>query len=264
MTLRNIFLENPAFTLKNNIFYQQHFQGFPDFENTYLSLRHKENRLYSDEIVKSLPEIPSHHALRKEWMIRKSTLQRLIPYLNLNQKKQSKILELGCGNGWLANHLATLPNSEVVGVDVNETELKQGSRVFAETKNLSFAYADIFAAHFPYSLFDYIILSGSIQYFRDIGILFAKLLTLLADNGEIHIVDSPVYNEDDVASANIRSEKYFINAGFPLMKQQYHHHTWQMLDPFHPVIFYNPDFFLNRMKRKFSVASPFPWIKIIK
>lgn len=260
MTLRNIFLQSPAFSFQNNIFYQQHFQRFNTFEKVYLSLREKENRVYPDEIVKGLPEVSSHHALRKEWMIRKFTLQRLIPYLS--KKNQPKILELGCGNGWLSNHLATLPNSEVVGMDVNETELIQGSRVFTETKNLFFAYADILIASLPYSHFDYIILSGSIQYFRDIGILFAKLFALLADNGEIHIVDSPFYNEDDVSSAYKRSEEYFTSAGFPLMEQHYHHHTWQMLKPFHPKILYNPAIFFNKMKQKVSVASPFPWVLI--
>ncbi len=179
MTLRNIFLESPDFSFQNNIFYQRHFQRLNTFEKIYLSLREKENRVYPDEIVKELPEVPSHHVLRKEWMIRKFTLQRLIPYLS--KKNKPIILELGCGNGWLSNHLATLPGSEVVGVDVNETELLQGSSVFTGTKNLFFAYADIFITSLPYSPFDYIILSGSIQYFSNIGILFAKLFSLLAD-----------------------------------------------------------------------------------
>lgn len=262
MTLRNFFLQSASFSFQNNIFYQKDFAGFPVFENTYLSLREKENRLYTDEIVKGLPEIPTHHALSNEWVLREHSLKNLMAYLRKNNG--IRILELGCGNGWLSNCMAAIPGSEVAGLDINEKELIQGSKVFKQTNNLLFIYADIFSENFYYSHFDYIILSGSLQYFRDIGILITKLLTLLADHGEIHILDSPVYNEAEVASAVIRSEKYFASAGFPLIKQHYYHQSWEMLKPFHPKILYDPAMFLNKIKQKISVASPFPWVKIKK
>lgn len=259
MTLRNSFLQSPAFTFHNNIFYQKDLSRSNAFEKAYLSLREKENRIYPDELVSVLPEIYAHHPLKKEWMMRKSTIQPLILYLN--KKNRPKILELGCGNGWLANHLATIPNSEVIGMDINETELIQGVRVFKETENLLFVYADILKISLPHA-FDYIILSSSVQYFSDMETLFDKLLNLLASDGEIHVIDSPVYRKSDVAAANKRSEEYFARLGFPQMKQHYYHHVWQMFESFHPEVLYNPDTLLNKMKRKFFIGSPFPWIKI--
>ncbi|MEX2231745.1 MAG: class I SAM-dependent methyltransferase [Cyclobacteriaceae bacterium] len=261
MTLKNIFLQSSEFSFQSNIFYQRGLSRDTEFETLYLSLREKENRVYPDEIVKILPEIPLQHCLSKEWITRKFTVHKLIRYLR--EKKAPKILEVGCGNGWLCHHLASIPGSEVVGMDVNETELLQGARVFMETKNLFFTYTDIGIAILPFSHFDFIILSASIQYFRDIGILLSKLLGFLARDGEIHIVDSPVYDEADVESAHKRTEEYFDRAGFPLMKKYYHHHTWHMLRTFNLEILYNPDTFLNKMRKTFFLDSPFPWIKII-
>jgi ubiquinone/menaquinone biosynthesis C-methylase UbiE len=261
MTLRSIFLQSPDFYVENNIFYQRDFKRPNDFEVLYLLLRKKENRVYGDDIVKTLPEVPPTHPLTNEWQFRKFSSQNLLRYLT-TKKDNPKILELGCGNGWLSHKLATLPHSEVVGVDINEQELLQASRVFGKQGNISFAYADINNVEIHYSHFDYIILSASLQYFGDLTLLFSRLFSLLKKKGEIHILDTPVYQPADVHAAHERSERYFTDAGFAFMSRHYHHHNWEILKRFTLNIQYNPHLLLNRIKRKFSRASPFPWIII--
>src|SRR5215218_10047902 len=105
------------------------------FEQAYISLRGKEGRIYSDEQVSELPQVTDDHLYKKEWDVRKASCKRLIEYL---QKKEGplKILEIGCGNGWLANQLATLEGASVKGVDINWIELDQAARVFADVKTL--------------------------------------------------------------------------------------------------------------------------------
>ena len=263
MELRNLFLKSSEYSFEDNVFYTSNIQRPSSFESLYINLRQKENRVYPDKMVKLLPEVPLNHPLRREWQLRKSTSQNLIAYL-ARKDDNPKILELGCGNGWLCNHLASLPGSEVLGMDINGIELAQASRVFSERKNLCFVYADILSSSIPDIRPQHIILSASVQYFRDIGNLLNRLLALLADGGEIHIVDSPVYSEDNVSHARKRSEEYFSNLGFPMMKHCYHHHTWKMFKPFHPKIQYDPTTFFNKMKQEFSFASPFPWIIITR
>jgi SAM-dependent methyltransferase len=75
------------------------------FEQNYLQVRSAEGRLYSDAELAALPCVCEGHPLYDEWKIRKKSCQRLIVYL---QQKASglKILEIGCGNGWLAAQLA--------------------------------------------------------------------------------------------------------------------------------------------------------------
>jgi hypothetical protein len=68
------------------------------FEKLYITLREKENRLYTDDQVKQLPLIPSSHVHSAEWVIRKRSTARLLNYLR-KRRIQLSILEAGCGNG---------------------------------------------------------------------------------------------------------------------------------------------------------------------
>ena len=262
MRVRDLLLRSPAFTFRNNVFYQRNIQLPAEFEQTYLSLRQKEKRLYPDDIVRGLPDISSSHTLRKEWMSRRFTLKLLMRYLEKRcQNSEPVILDLGSGNGWLCNHLAMLKGSEVLGADINENELLQATRIFRR-ENLQFAHADILSDALPVHRFDYIILSASIQYFQDLNILFDKLFTLLAPGGQIHILDSPLYSADQITSAKTRSERYFALHGSHQMNQYYHHHRLDGLMLYHPQILYNPHTFINRLKRKCGGQSPFYWLAL--
>lgn len=259
MTLRNIFLQNSGFSF-NKIFYQRDLICRGAFEENYLSLRQKEMRVYPDDLVNGLPLVPKNHPLKHEWRARSKSLKRLTAHLRKNS--DIKILDVGCGNGWLSHHLSSVSRSEVIGVDINEIELIQGARVFSETKNLFFVYMDILAGKMPYSHFDYIILSSSIQYFINLPLLMRELRSMLRPEGEIHILDSPLYHLTEVPSAQQRSVQYFTAAGHPVMKDYYHHHSWEMLKSFQPKIKYNPSLLLNKFLNKLSPSSPFPWVVI--
>ncbi len=255
--------ENPAFTFRDNVFYQKALGDFHPFERLYLSIRVKEQRVYPDRIVKALPDFPPDSPMKKEWTVRRKTLTCMISYLRKAAKgKEIAILEVGCGNGWLSNHLARTEKSCVLGIDVNEKELLQAARVFRQRKNLRFAYADVFSAPIPAYHFDFIILSASLQYFRDIHILLQRLLTLLAQHGEIHIIDSPLYSREDLSAAARRSESYFVKNGVPLMQEYYFHHSYSVFNAFQTKILHDPATPLNWLRNKSGVGSPFPWIRI--
>jgi hypothetical protein len=77
--------------------------SFPD----YLRVRTRENRILPDEAVAVLPLVAPGHPHAKEWNLRAKTLRRFQVYLDKNfGNKPLKILDLGCGNGWMAHHLA--------------------------------------------------------------------------------------------------------------------------------------------------------------
>ncbi|HEV8514544.1 MAG TPA: class I SAM-dependent methyltransferase, partial [Cyclobacteriaceae bacterium] len=209
MTLRDKLLSHPSFRFEKNVFYQKEMLEKNLFEEKYIELRKREQRIYSDEVVRNLPEFNKPDSLKDEWAIRKITLKKVTKYL---EKKNSKlsILELGCGNGWLSHQLAKSLNAEILGVDVNETELLQGARIFKDYPNLSFLCADIFSADLEKKTFDIILLSSSIQYFADLTLLMNRLLELTKHTGEIHIVDSPIYNSSNESHlAQLRSRDYF-------------------------------------------------------
>jgi ubiquinone/menaquinone biosynthesis C-methylase UbiE len=235
-----------------------------DFEKLYIQLRKKEGRVYTDEEVATLPEIAETHPHYSEWQIRKQSCQKLISYL---QKKQStasneqtlKILEVGCGNGWLSHHLAAIPGSKVIGTDINFTELRQAAKVFHNIPNLHFIYSHIESGVFEETQFDVIVFAASIQYFSSLTEIIRNSLRLLKPDGEIHIIDSHFYSLSELSAAKQRSILYYQAAGFPEMANWYFHHCLDDLEQYNYSILYDPGSLFNRFLRN---KNPFPWILI--
>lgn len=230
-----------------------------EFEANYIKVREYEQRVLTDAEVSKLPVLKNNpHS--KEWEKRARSAQRLSRYFSTIQG--GKVLDLGCGNGWFTALLAKNKNLEVVGMDVNLTELKQAVRVF-KNKNLDFICGDIFQALFQQNTFDYITINASVQYFKDLDLLISRLMGLLNDNGEIHIIDSPFYKETDLESAKDRTANYYMELGFPEMSKHYYFHSWSTIFNYNYEILYNvKQNIISRLLGKQDM--PFPWIKILK
>jgi len=229
-----------------------------NFEELYLRLREKERRIYTDEEVAALPEIKETHPHYAEWQMRKQSAQRLISHL---QKKQRplKILEVGCGNGWLSHCLAAIPESKVIGADINFTEIQQAANVFQHIPNLHFVYSAIDADTFEEKQFDTIVFAASIQYFPSLPAIVNSALKLLRPNGEIHILDSHFYSLPELSAARRRSLLYYQAAGFPEMMDWYFHHCLDDIGHHHYTLLYDPNSLFNKFLRN---KNPFPWILI--
>jgi ubiquinone/menaquinone biosynthesis C-methylase UbiE len=231
-----------------------------EFEQLYIDLRSYEKRVYTDEEVAWLPDVNENHIHRKEWEIRKTSCKKLIRYLR--QKKRSlKILEVGCGNGWLSYQLSQIRYSNVIGVDVNLLELQQAERVFADIPNLNFIYGDLNSTFLEFEKFDIVIFAASIQYFNSFSEVIETVLDKLNQRGEIHIMDSHFYSEEEVGRAEERSRDYFLNKGFGKMYEFYFHHSLKELGKFNFAILYDPHSALNKILRN---KNPFYWIGIKK
>lgn len=235
-----------------------HLSPVNDGSSAYLEVREIEGRVYSDEVLLDLPDIDSSHIHHAEWMIRKSSLQKLAAYLH----EPRLVLDVGCGNGWMSNRLAR--RCKVIGLDMNLPELEQGARVFKGNTRLAFVYGNLFDDLFPPETFDTVSLAGSIQYFPDPVALLKRLFQLMKENGEVHIIDSPFYNERTVSGARKRTVEHFSKLGVPKMASQYHHHLFSALEEFRPELLYNPRTLINRIKRRVTSLSPFPWIRLVK
>ncbi len=228
----------------------------------YLSVREKEGRLYSDEVVAQLPVVLHGHPQANEWRARAASAARLTRHL-ARQAQPLHILDLGCGNGWLANRLSEA-GYQVVGVDQNLYELKQAARVFSSNPQVTFLAADIFSAPFAPETFDVILLASAIQYFPNLPALLNTLFQYLKPQGAIHIMDSPLYASEEIPSAMQRSEQYYASLGFPEMAEQYFHHGVADLGPFDAQWLYRPGPRSLRQRLLRSVDSPFPWLVINK
>jgi len=230
------------------------------FEERYLALRKKEGRLHRDAETLQLPDVAPEHPHYHEWKLRKESARRLQRYL-LKKNPLLKILEAGCGNGWLCHYLSSVPGAQITGTDINFAELQQAARVFSHIPNLEFVYGGLTAAEIKYQLYDQLIFASSIQYFASLQGVLHYARSLLKSGGEIHILDSPVYSAENAASARKRTEAYYKLIGQEDMNQHYFHHTWEELETFRPVVLYQPSPF---RKYLLSQKNPFPWICIRK
>ena len=228
------------------------------FESNYIALRKKENRLYADGIVSQLPN-GNGTFQPDEWKMRSRSATRVMDYFR--QKQNASILDLGCGNGWFSALLANSCNCEVLGVDLNLTELKQAARVFDKPK-LNFVYADIFKWPKQNGIFDFVVINAAIQYFPDFGKLMDRLFSLLKNGGGVHIIDSPFYKAQDVEGAKMRSWKYYSEMGFEKMADNYFHHTFEELNKFDFETMYKPrkSTFIGKLLKEKDI--PFPWVRI--
>jgi len=249
-----------GFTITNHVYIPERVKPDSLFEKKYIDIRWLEKRMYSDEEVLYLPDISNGHPHFREWLIRKSSCRKLIHYLQQKQKPL-KILEAGCGNGWLSFQLSSSIKSEVIGSDINFTELQQAARVFKNIAGLQFLYGDIRSEVFENMKFDIIVFAAAVQYFPSLPEIIHTALHLLNPGGELHIIDSPFYKKNESLAAKKRTEAYYRQMGFPEMSRQYFHHTFEELDLFSYSILYKPNPFAGIIFRN---SNPFTWVCIKK
>jgi 2-polyprenyl-3-methyl-5-hydroxy-6-metoxy-1,4-benzoquinol methylase len=235
----------------------------PAWMEAYLRVRGLEGRLYPDSVVVRLPDVPASDPLAAEWRVRADSADRLVAYLG-RRRAALRVLDVGCGNGWLTARLATLAASTVTGLDVNEPELDQARRVFGDRPNLRFELADALTADPPTDLADVIVLASVVQYVPDLAAFVRRIAGWLAPAGEIHVLDSPLYRADEVDAAGARSQAHYAALGVPEIAPAYHHHVRSTLDPFAPDVLHEPDALGARCERRLlrRARSPFPWLRI--
>lgn len=238
-------------------------ETYREKERCYLDVRQREGRIWADEDLKSLPKVSKSSAYAREWQWRERTLARFQAYVQQklgHSGHPARLLDLGCGNGWMAHRLAENLAFEVWAVDLNETELAQGARCFGRP-NLHFAYADLFSVPSDtLGPFDIIVLAASVQYFPDLGALLHTLRQGLGIGGEIHVLDSPFYpNEAQRLAAQQRTLDYYTRLGVSAMAGFYHHHTWPEAAKLGAKNLNN--YLKIKCLQKIKWLAPFPWLR---
>jgi len=231
-----------------------------NFEKQYLSLRRREGHVYTNEEVAGLPETGHTHPCFSYWAARKRSAARLLEYIRGKHRYQ-RILEVGCGNGWLSAKMAAIPKTMVTGIDINLAELEQAISVFNGRKNLAFTYGDIRDDDFLDSSFNIIVFGDSLSYFPSVYEIIHKALSLLPPCGEIHIIDTPFARKVQSQSLAEKSNQYFTSLGVPCMNDYFYHHFLDEVEPFRYNILHNPSSMLNRI---FRHDGGLPWIRITK
>ncbi|MCI4669140.1 MAG: class I SAM-dependent methyltransferase [Bacteroidia bacterium] len=237
-----------------------HFKssGNPEFEKAYLKAHSRANRIVSDAELRELPNTFFYTMHRQQWSVRANLCQKLISYLSKG-KEEPKIMDLGCGNGWLAANMAQIKDSTITAVDINMTELEQAAKVFPE-KNLEFFFGDIYEDIFPKNSFDYLILFDVICYFPKLDRLINRCREYLKDGGEIHILESPFYQEKDIDAARKEKASYYHELRSEDMIDFHFFHDKQILNNYDFSILYRPSWLKSLFNND---LSQHPWIRIV-
>ena len=229
--------------------------------HAYERLRRAEGRLLADDVVERLPVVGPDDPNADEWRCRAASARRLVAYLR--RRRPRSIVELGCGNGWLANRLAAATDAQVAAIDACAVELDQARRVFGSRANLTFLLGDFLHTSMPLDTPDLVVLASTVQYVVDPAALLDALLGSLEPDGEVHVLDSPIYRRDEADDARVRSARYFESHGIAEMTAVYQHHHWGSFGSHSFDVLYRPrGAVVRRVARRVRVASsPFPWLR---
>jgi 2-polyprenyl-3-methyl-5-hydroxy-6-metoxy-1,4-benzoquinol methylase len=104
-----------------------------------------------------------------------------------------RVLDLGCGAGQLAHHLATLGADEVVAIDVSERMLSVARADWAHPR-VTYQRAAVEAASFAAGRFDLVVSSLVLHYVEDYRALVARVAQWLAPGGVlVYSTEHPIY-----------------------------------------------------------------------
>jgi ubiquinone/menaquinone biosynthesis C-methylase UbiE len=248
---------------EENLWLAQSPEKHSSFESLYHALREKEGWIYPDALVEQLPIVAQSDPHYAQWSVRRNSFHRLVQYLTV-QHPGSTILDVGCGNGWMAGGLAK-KGFQVCGIDLNYSELQQAARTFKELTNAVWLYGNILSDVVPRGSMDCIVLASSLQYFKDVPGLMESLFRIIRDTGEIHVIDTPFYSAGEKDYAVRRSIAYYAKIGYSGFAGHYFHRTFDELRMYSFRVEDHPKRLLNKVWSIFGRGgSPFPWIVIQK
>ena len=167
------------------------------FVEEYRSIRRREGRGSDDpEFYLRLPEGDFSGRRGEEWRQRRVSLRWLLRHLR--GRGPLWVLDAGAGNCWLTHHLAAR-GDRVVALDVEDGEydgLGAGEH-YLRTGGVTFDRICSSFERVPLrsGILDLIVYNGAIHYALDLFSVIAEGVRLLKPEGEIVIMDSPLYSD---------------------------------------------------------------------
>jgi len=121
---------------------------------------------------------------RADWMINE-----------MNAAPGKKVLEIGCGTGYVSYYIAKRTSMQIIGSDLCEPFIAEASKKY-ELPNLSFVILDFNKASTTvHNKFDYIIGNGILHHlYYNIDEVLATLKNLLNTHGKIIFMEPNIYN----------------------------------------------------------------------
>ncbi|MBU1632523.1 MAG: methyltransferase domain-containing protein [Nanoarchaeota archaeon] len=125
--------------------------------------------------------------------------------LDIAKKRGGKVIELGCGHGYLTLELAR-NNLDVIGVDLSSKSIEIAEKFANENKfkdnfgSLTYKYDNILSMDLGKNIFDSIVFFGTLHHMPNVDTILSKANEALKKGGNL-IVCEPVRDKFNIKSA---------------------------------------------------------------
>lgn len=124
--------------------------------------------------------------LCQQGMMDMDQLEKLLDVLQLNEN--SRVLELGCGNGVITAYISDQTGAAITGVDNCKTAIDYARERFKDKKNkLSFVKEDMQKLSFPDNSFDTIIIIDALHFVLKLEPFINRIKQLVVPKGQMGI-----------------------------------------------------------------------------
>lgn len=148
--------------------------------------------------------IPAAMDLSQSFTVNQNLFEKKMTQ-DLGIKKEHRVLDIGCGRGRIASHVATLSGASVTGINIDAVQL-ESARQFVLGNGLAdrceFKMADLNQIPFPFpdQSFDAVYDVGVFTYSKDLPKLFKEIHRILKPGGRFAALDwvrLPNYNPEN-------------------------------------------------------------------
>ncbi len=157
-----------------------------------------------------------------------SHLPIVLPTLELmNLQPDDRVLDLGCGSGWLVRRLATMmPKGSAAGIDVSDEMIRRAQAASANVSNVRFFHGTAEELPAPANSYTKVVSVESAYYWHDPARGLSEVLRVLAPGGSAWILINYYRDNADChqwgahykTPAHLLSAEewqgLFVNAGF--------------------------------------------------
>ena len=154
-------------------------------------------------------------------------LHKLLEALDLTE--ESVVLDLGCGNGMIAEYISDCAGAHVYGMDYIPVAIEQAlERTKAKAAHLTFQVGDINAIDYPADFFD-VILSIDTLYFGEIDHILSQLAPVLKPKGRIAaFYGIALWEDETLTKDNLAADRTPL--ALSLDRHNFTYRTWNFTD----------------------------------
>jgi SAM-dependent methyltransferase len=185
------------------------------FVQQYRAVREREGRRRTaPEYYQRLPTVAPDDPHAGDWSVRRETYHHLLRHVLSDGPLPLHVLDVGAGSGWLCHRLARLGHC-VVAVDALDDEVDGLGAARHYATPFAIVQADFDALPFAAGQFGLIVFNGSLHYAADIAATLANAHRLLAPDGALVVMDSPMFGaeRDGAAMVDDSVRRFVVDFG---------------------------------------------------